>query len=76
MSSENQELISAMKAQTDQLAKLTQSIRAMTMSNQQVIALLTEVVSQNVEDGDGEPMSFLDGRAIDRGVEGLSLIHI
>lgn len=67
MSSENQELISAMKAQTDQLAKLTQSIHAMTMSNQQVIALLTEVVAQNVEDGDGEPASFLDGRVIDRG---------
>ena len=70
MSSENQELISAMKAQTDQLAKLTQSIHAMTVSNQQVIALLAEVVAQNVEDGDGKPMSFLDGRVIDRGDDG------
>lgn len=70
MSSENQELISALNVQTEQLAKLTQSIHAMTVSNQQVIALLAEVVAQNVEDGDGKPMSFLDGRAIDRGDDG------
>lgn len=62
MSSENQELIAAMKAQTEQLSQLTRAISAMTTSNQEVIGLLTEVVgSMADEEVDQDGGCFLDG---------------
>lgn len=56
MSSEMQELIAAMQAQTKAINNLVES-------NQQVIALLTDVVSSIVDESDGEPISlnYLDG---------------
>ncbi len=56
MSSEMQELIAAMQAQTKAINNLVES-------NQQVIALLTDVVGSMIDEGDGEPLSltYLDG---------------
>lgn len=56
VSSEMRELIAAMQAQTKAINNLVES-------NQQVIALLTDVVSSMVDEGDGEPVSlnYLDG---------------
>ena len=57
MSSEMQELVKAMQAQTA-------AINRMTESNQQVIALLTEVVAGMIDDDGGDvglPLNYLDG---------------
>lgn len=56
MSLEMQELIKAMQAQTA-------AINRMVESNQQVVALLTEVVASMADDGDEQPLlaTYLDG---------------
>lgn len=60
MSSENQELIKALHLQT-------QAINALVQSNQQVIALLTDVVGALIDDEavleDNQPR-FLDGSLV------------
>lgn len=62
MSSENQELIKALHLQT-------QAINALVQSNQQVIALLTDVVGALIDDEavleDNQPR-FLDGSLVSK----------
>lgn len=63
MSSENQELIKALQLQT-------QAINVLVQSNQQVIALLSDVVGSLVEDEEvdiGQPR-FLDGSLVNKSV--------
>lgn len=61
MSLENQELVAALQAQTA-------AINGLVQSNQQVIALLTDVVAAldgNREPEDAEQTEYLDGSQID-----------
>lgn len=60
MSSANQELIKAMQAQTAMIGELVKS-------NQQVIALLTEVVASMIdEDIEVSSVRYLDEESINR----------